>query len=130
LCAWPTVEMRRRAPNARLFLAATAATIALLLVARLVFWIATAAVVESPTPSSPLNLLLTALTTTALAWLAIDLIERRRLARPRPRVLRPSPTAGLLWITAFAMAGLAGTWLIELYERIVQAVVSHTELDL
>jgi len=130
LCAWPTVELRRRAPNARLFLVATAATIALLLVARLVFWGATAAVVESPTPSSPLNLLLTALTTTALAWLAIDLIERRRLARPRPRVLPPSLTSGLLWTTAFAMAGLAGTWLIALYERIVQAVVSHTELDL
>ena len=129
LCAWPTVELRRRAPNAATFLVATAATVAMVLAARIMFWIATAAAVDSPTAGSPLNLLLTALTTAALAWLAIDLIERRRLAKPRPRVLSRSFGAGAGWLAAFATAGLAGTWLIWLYERIIQAVVSHTDLD-
>ncbi|OLC48580.1 MAG: hypothetical protein AUH43_09205 [Acidobacteria bacterium 13_1_40CM_65_14] len=130
LCAWPTVELRRRTPSARTFLLATAATIAMLLAARFTFWIAAAAVVDALGAGSPLNLLLTALTTAALAWLAIDLIERRRLARPRPRVLTPSLPVGALWTAAFAMAGLAGTWLVWLYERIVQRVISHTDLDL
>ena len=130
LCAWPTVELRRRAPNASRFLLATAGIVAMVLAARLTFWIATAAVVDDPAAGSPLNLLLTALTTAALAWLTIDLIERRRLARPHPRVLTPSLRAGVLWMAAFATAGLGGTWLVWLYERIVQGVVSHTDLDL
>ncbi|HEV8345736.1 MAG TPA: HAMP domain-containing sensor histidine kinase [Vicinamibacterales bacterium] len=129
LCAWPTVELRRRAPNARTFLFATTATVAMVLAARIMFWIAAGAAVDSPSAGSPLNLLLTALTTAALAWLAIDLIERRRLAKPRPRVLTQSFGAGAVWYAAFATAGLAGTWLIWLYERIIQAVVSHTDLD-
>src|SRR5262249_50822430 len=78
----------------------------------------------------PLNLLLTALTTAALAWLAVDLIERRRLARPRPPVMTPSLLAAASWAGVFVIAGLAGTWLIWLYERILQGVVSHTDLDL
>ena len=130
LCVWPAVELRRRAPNAPRFLLATAAIVVMLLAARVTFWVATAAVVDDPVAGSPLNLLLTALTTAGLAWLAIDLIERRRLVRPRPRVLTPSLGTAALWIAAFAIAGLAGTWLVWLYERIVQAVVSHTELDL
>jgi signal transduction histidine kinase len=130
LCAWPTVELRRRTPTARAFLLATAVAVALLLAARVTFWFAAAQIAESSSGGTPLNLLLTALTTAAMAWLAIDLIERRRLARPRPQVMTPSLGSGALWTAVFAVAGMAGTWLVCFYERILQAVVSHTDLDL
>jgi signal transduction histidine kinase len=130
LCAWPALELRRRARDARTFLIATAAVVGLVLAARVVFWIAAAPLVESGDLTSPLDLLLTALTTAALAWVAIDLIERRRLARPRPRLLTRTLGAGALWAASFAMAGAAGTWLVWVYAVILQRVVSHTDVDL
>ena len=41
----------------------------------------------APCSSDPLDLFLTALVAAALVWLAVDLIEGRRLARPRARLL-------------------------------------------
>src|SRR5204863_9516888 len=84
----------------------------------------------APTIASPVDLLLTAMTTAALGWLAIDLIERRRVARPHPPVLRPSGRAAVLFTIAFVAAGGIGASLIWVYERILQRVVSHTDVDL
>src|SRR5207249_7852598 len=101
-----------------------------LLVARAILWYATGLLGGTRSIASPLDLLLTALTTAALGWLAIDLIERRRVARPHPPVLRASGRAAALLTTAFAVAGALGALLIWVYERILQRVVSHTDVDL
>ncbi len=129
LCAVPLLERRRRARRTGAFVAATAGIAAIVVGSRLVLWLALAPILGPRTGITPADLLLTALALMALAWLAIDLIERRRYARPRPPVLAAGPqTAAAL--AAFAAAGLADVWLLWMYERGLQWVVSRTPLDL
>ena len=82
LCAGPIIELRRRTREACSYLGATTALIAVLLLARVILWFAVAPLVGSRTLTSPIDLLLTALTTAALAWIAVDVVERRRVAPP------------------------------------------------
>jgi len=130
LCAGPLIDARRSARDVPGFLRATLGIIATVLVARAILWYATGLLGGIRNIASPIDLLLTALTAAALGWLAIDLIERRRLARPHPPVLRPSGRAAALFSAAFVIAGAIGALLIWVYERILQRVVSHTDVDL
>ena len=59
---------------------------------------------ETPSPT-PLDLLLTTLAMAAVVWLLLDLIERRRFARPRVRLLPPTAGARLALATAFLRHG-------------------------
>jgi signal transduction histidine kinase len=130
LCAGPLVDRRRVARDVPGFLQATLGLIVSVLTARTVLWFATGFAGSARSIASPIDLLLTALTSAALAWLAIDLIERRRVSRPRPRVLEPSAGGATLFAAAFTLAGAAGATLIWVYERILRQVVSHTDVDL
>ena len=76
----------------------TAVLILLLVVVRAVLYIALTPLAPTDAPT-PADLLLTTLTLIAVVWLVLDLTERRRMARPRLRLL---PT------DAGAMAKLAG----------------------
>ena len=99
-------------------------------VARAVFWFA-ARLVLGPRPlTSPAELLLTSLVAAALVWLTLDAVERRRVTRPRPRLLTWRLDAGGVRITlVYLAAGLIDAWLLARDEGFLQSVVSTTALD-
>jgi signal transduction histidine kinase len=132
LCAGPLLDLRRRARTATVFLVATAAVAGIVIVARTaLLWVAAA--VAGPQPfGSSVNVLLTALTAAALVGLAIDLLARRRVAKPRPRLwLRNDPHAiGDSRVAAVYFAtGALAAFLIAGYERFLQGIVARTDLD-
>ena len=141
-CAAPFIDRRRAARDIRSFALATAALVALLVASRFILYFALSPFSESGAPT-PLDLFLTTLTMTALVWIGVDLIERRRVARPRPRMLvareiggtrdgsvTPSGRAVAFVIGAFAIAGVADVVLLWNYERLLRNIVSDTTFDL
>ncbi|OFV90033.1 MAG: hypothetical protein A3H95_16725 [Acidobacteria bacterium RIFCSPLOWO2_02_FULL_64_15] len=127
----PLIEARRRAADARRVVASTAGIVLALVVARVLLWFAATPLIGSPrAATSPLDLLLTSLLAAAVAWLAIDLTERRRFARARPRLLRPGPQSTGLVASAYLAVGLIDTAILWAYERILQATVARTTFDL
>jgi signal transduction histidine kinase len=132
LGAGPLLDVRKRARTARTFLAATAAIAAILIVARsALLWIVSS--VAGPQPfGSPAYVLLTALTAVGFVALAADMLARRRVARPRPRLwIRDNPRAvGDYRVAAVYMVsgGLAAAS-IAAYERFLQEIVARTNLD-
>jgi signal transduction histidine kinase len=132
LCAGPLLDARRRARTAPEFLAATAAVAAILLVARsALLWVA--ASVAGPQPfGSPANTLATALTAAALVGLVVDLLARRRVAKPRSRLwLRDDPNAfGDYRVAAvYFVTGAVAALMLAGYERFLQRIVARTDLD-
>src|SRR5207244_5323587 len=77
----------------------------------------------------PLDLLLGALLVAALTWLALDLVERRRVAPPRARLLVPAMRPLLRLAAAFAAAGAIDAWLVSAYEQFLREIVSNATLD-
>ena len=130
LCAGPLLEWRRRARTRGALSAATAALALTVVAARLVFWFGLGPVVDRSTPASPTDLLLNGLLAAALVWLALDSVERRRVARPRPRLLPPSVAAVTALAVAYGLMGAAGTATLYGYETFLERVVSGTSLDL
>ncbi|MGB7218480.1 MAG: ATP-binding protein [Vicinamibacterales bacterium] len=126
----PLVEARRQATDARRVLSATGGIVLALVVARVLLWFAAGPLVGSPrVQTSPLDLLLTSLLAAAVGWLAIDLAERLRLARPRPRLLLPTPQSSSLIGSTYFVVGLIDTAILWGYERILQMTVARTSLD-
>ena len=78
----------------------------------------------------PLDLLLTTLTMAAVVWLVLDLIERRRFARPRVRMLPATTASRIAVASAFFLAGVVTAALLWGYERLLRRVVADTNLDL
>ncbi|PYR59575.1 MAG: hypothetical protein DMF91_14510, partial [Acidobacteria bacterium] len=130
LCAGPLVEQRRRSHDRRVVIVATAGLILTLAAARVVFWLAAAPLVGPRTLTSPLDLLLNALVVAALAWVALDLVERRRVTSPRPRLATPNGQRLVGVAGAYAAAGAAAAVLLYAYEWFLQFVVSETSIDL
>jgi signal transduction histidine kinase len=130
LCTGPLIELRRttRAPRVNLLVAAGIAVI--VIVARGIVWSATT-LVTGPRPlTSPIDLLLNALVAAALVWLGVDLLEQRRFARPRARVLADGLRSASLIGIAYLATGVADAVVLWVYERFLQAVVTRTTLDL
>jgi signal transduction histidine kinase len=129
LCAGPIIDLRRQTGDTSRFVALTAVLIVLLVMVRGVLYVALLPLAPTDAPT-PADLLLTTLTLTAVVWLVLDLIERRRTARPRLRLL--STDAGALTGVAlvYAATGLANGWLLWGYERLLRRVVADTDLDL
>ena len=126
----PLFDLRRRSRDRRTVVLASAALATTLVIARVVLWFGLGPVLPSHSLTAPYDLLLTTLLLVALVYLAIDLIERRRYARPRPRLLEPTRDAAPTLIAAYGMAGVAGALLLWLYERGLHAVAARTTLDL
>jgi signal transduction histidine kinase len=129
LCAGPLIELRRRARDPGRFLALTALLAAIVGLTRGVLYVALAPLTRTPA-ATPVDLLLTTLAIAAVVWIALDTIERRRFARPRLRVLPPTPAAWLAIAFAFFATGLATGALLWGYERLLRRVVADTNLDL
>ena len=128
-CAGPIIDLRRHARDMSRFVALTALLIVLVVVVRGILYVALVPL-ASPTAPTPLDLLLTTLTLAAVVWLVLDLIERRRVARPRLRLLAPTMGAVMAVVAGYLVAGLADGWLLWAYERLLRRVVADTDLDL
>ena len=129
LSAGPIIDWRRQMRDMSRFVALTAVLILLLVVVRAVLYIALTPLAPTDAPT-PADLLLTTLTLTAVVWLVLDLTERRRMARPRLRLLPTDAGAMAKLAGAYAAAGAANLWLLWAYERLLRRVVADTDLDL
>ena len=104
LCAGPLMDRRRQTRDLGRFLGISAVLIVLVIVARAILFVALRPLAQDASLAS-FELLLTTLAMAAVVWLVLDLIERRRLARPRAPLLRPTPSARLTIAAAFFLAG-------------------------
>ena len=128
----PLLDARRRAETRRQYLALTAGIAVTLLATRTIVLVALSAVADFQPLDSPLNILITGLTATALVALAISAIERRRVESPRPASHSSDDWRGSARIQAMALyfaAGAIGATLIAAYEQFLQRVVTRTHLD-
>ena len=96
--------------------------------ARILFALATP-LGSSQTAVSAVDLLLTALFLVALAWVALDLIERRRVARPHPLLLEGSQALKRI-AAVYATVGAIDAVLLWIYEGYLRNLVSRATLDL
>ena len=129
LCTAPLMDQRRRTRDRRRFAAFTAILIGLIIAARGVLFVALSPLADERTPT-PFDLLLTTLSMAAVVWLVLDMIERRRFARPRVRMLSPVPLVRLAYCAVFVLTGAASAGVMWGYERVLQRVVADTNLDL
>jgi signal transduction histidine kinase len=132
LCAGRLLDVRRRSAGVGPFLGVTAALVAALIAARLMLGFAATWLFGSDLPTSPAQLLLSALAAAALVAVAADIVERRRVTRPWPRIVTSSGHhlhARIRLGVAYLVAGLLDAWLLAGYERLLQRVVSATALD-
>ena len=129
LCAGPLIDLRRQVRERSRFLRLTALLVMLAASVRGVFHAALTPLAAVPGPT-PFDLLLTTLTLASVVWLALDLVERRRFARPRVRVLPDAAGARLLLAAVFVIAGGASAGLLLAYEHLLRRVVADTNLDL
>ncbi len=126
----PLFDLRRRARDQPTVVLASVALAATLIAARFVLWFALGPVLPSHGLTAPYDLLLTTLLLVALVYLAIDLIERRRYARPKRPLVSAARDARVKVLAAYGLAGAAGAVLLWQYERALRAVASRTTLDL
>ncbi len=128
LCTAPFIDRRREARGVRPFVVATGVLVGLLVAARFVFYFALRPLAPPGEPT-PVDLLLTTLSLTALVWLGVDLVERRRTARPHARIVDAAPRSTLIVTLAYAAAGAAGVWLLWNYERLLRNIVAESTID-
>ena len=129
LSAGPMIDLRRQMRDMSRFVALTAVLIVLVVAVRAILYVALVPLAPDDSPT-PADLLLTTLTLTAVVWLVLDLIERRRVARPRLRLLPTDASAMMKAAAVYAAAGLANGFLLWGYERLLRRVVADTDLDL
>ena len=65
-----------------------------------------------------------------LAWLAVDVIERRRLMAPRAPLLTSAPYPALRTCIAYLAVGALGAVALWWYSRLLRMVVLQTNVDL
>jgi len=129
LCAAPLLEARRHARRSGAFVLTTALIVACLAIARTMLRAAFLPVAGGSI-AGPAELLPDSLLLTALAWIAIDTIERRRLSTPRAQLIVGDRAATLTTLTAYTAAGAlaaAGLWA---YERVLGGITSEAAQDL
>ena len=129
LCTGPIIDRRRQTREVSRFLATTALLIVVLVGVRVMLYFALTPIAPTSAPT-PFDLLLTTLTMATVVWLVLDLTERRRFARPRPRMLASTAGAATAVAAGYFAAGLANLWLLWGYERVLRRVVADTNLDL
>jgi signal transduction histidine kinase len=129
MCAAALIDERRRSRRCAAFVGMTAAVAALLLLARGLIWAATMPFIGAAL-DAPLALIPNALLLGAMVWLALELLERRRLTVPRPPLwpLGITTYAGVaLGVGASAAAASAVVWA---YARVLQRIAAQSSLDL
>ena len=81
-------------------------------------------------PTAPLDLFLTALFFAALVWTVLNVIERRRVAPPRIRVLADSSMILAGTVVVSAAAGAIDAAILWRYQGFLRGVVAQAPLDL
>ena len=125
----PILEARRHAVTMGAVAATTAVLVGMLGVARVLLRAASGPLAGTPL-ESPSSLLPNALLLTALVWLALDTMERRRVSHPRVPLLSGRLPMWLATAGAFVCAGGAATALLWGYERVLAAVATGAAQDL
>ena len=127
LCTGPLLEVRRRARDVRTFVALTL-TLATLGIASLalLLWVGRS-VIGPAAATSPWGLLLIALAGLALVAIALDLVERRRTAPPRPAMTPGSESSRIA--ARHVAAGAAAGLVLAAYEIALREMVTNTSLD-
>jgi signal transduction histidine kinase len=127
-CAAPLIELRRRSRDRVDFVSATIGIFAIVLGSRAMAWPVARALTADADIAQPFELFANALMLVALVWLALDLAERLRLARPHA-VLNAGQ--GASWIFGLSLAAgtvvAAGLWA---YEAFLRGLVNRTSVDL
>jgi nitrogen fixation/metabolism regulation signal transduction histidine kinase len=129
LCTAPFIDRRRGTRRIAAFVIATAAVVGLLVAARFVMYFALRPFAPPGEPT-PFDLLCTTLSMTALVWLGVDLIERRRVARPRVPVVGGSARSAPIAAAAYLATGAATVWLLSSYEQVLRTIVADSSFDL
>ncbi len=130
LCAGTLIDVRRRTRDRRTVVITTAAIVAALVAARALFWLATTPVDFPRSPTAPLDLLLTALFFAALVWTALNLIERRRVAPPRLRLLADNASVLAGTVAVYTVVGAIDAAILWRYQGFLRGVVAEAPLDL
>ncbi len=122
--------VRRRTHDAREGLLAVLGSLALFAVARIAFqWAALP--FSSPAASlDPIELLLTSAFLATTIWMLFDVIERRRVAKPRRPLVHESPGALAITAAIYLVAGFLGAGLLWSYEGLLRSMVSQASVDL
>jgi signal transduction histidine kinase len=127
LCAGPLIDLQRRTRVTSEYLMASSALVVIVIAARGILYFALRPLSPGPTA---FDLLLTTLSMMAVVRLVMDLVERRRFARPRPPALTRTPSATFAVAAAYLAAGVGSAALLWGYERLLRRVVADTDLDL
>jgi signal transduction histidine kinase len=129
LCAAPVLDFRRRARDARTLLTASVTLAALIVgVLALLLYAARTVVPASAEAVSPSGLLLVALAGLALVAITLDLVEQRRLVRPRQSMAAGGASRSTI-LLRHVLAGAAAASILGGYEIVLRRVVSNTSLD-
>jgi signal transduction histidine kinase len=132
-CTAPLLELRRRSHDRASFVSATVGIFAIVVGSRAMAWPVARALTPDAALAQPFELLANALMLVALVWLALDLAERRRLARPHSPADAGaganSRAAAWIFSTSLAAGAVvaAGLWA---YEGFLRGLVNRTSVDL
>jgi signal transduction histidine kinase len=125
-----SLSRQRLAREPRSVLLWTALALALLGAAGAALQRGTAPLADPSSPVDPIELVLMSLLMAGIVWMLLDLVERRRVALPRRRLIVSSGPAIALTAAGYFVAGSAGAAILWAYERLLQNVVAQTTLDL
>ncbi len=129
LCAAPLLEVRRCTARPGAFGAATLGLVAVLIAGRAFLGWALAPLADQAF-AGPVELLPDALLLAALVWTALDTMERRRVSRPRVRLIANERLATLVTVSGFAAAGALTAAVLWRYERVLAAIAAESPQDL
>jgi signal transduction histidine kinase len=129
LCSGPLLERRRHTRERTTFVLATAGVVVLLLIARGVLRLALRPLIMM-SMASPLTLMVDALLLAVFVWLTLDVIARRRVARPRLRLLPLTRGTIARIAAAYAVGGALAAGLLWAYERVLQSIAGLSTIDL
>ncbi len=121
------LDIRRRTRRPLIALLTTAALIGVMAAVRAILWNATIPLGDE---RAPIDLLLTALFAVGVVALLLDLLERRRVGHPRPRLVRDSRAGIASTAAIYLIAGAGGAALLWVYEHFLHDIVSQTAIDL
>lgn len=129
LMAGPVLEWRRHSTRPAGYGGASLALVGILLAGRVLLALALRPL-SGGDAVGPTELLPNALLLLALVWLALDTIERRRVASPRPRLIVDEHWATFATVVAFGAAGAVASWILWTYERLLANVATSVSQDL
>ena len=130
LCASLVAERRRRSRTSAAHARATAGLVAAVIGARVLFSAATFLLVGPHPSTDPAELAATGLALVVVVWLSLDLIEQRRLVRPRAHLLSPGAPGSALLAAAYLAAGAIDAGILLQYQRALRSIVANTPIDL